>query len=243
MFSLGVVSSFLLVSTALASTYGSGNYGACAYSTGCPPSAGTQSTSTSTTTGGGSTTSQGQTILLNDFSDYFGNGKQLTLSVGDVIYFNVDNNGVTEKLSITVKEVGSDYAILTIGPPSFDVRFKIGDIKQFDVTTDGSNDIEITLNSIANKKATMTFRGLVKGAQTSISAPTITAATPHHSRWLLILSLLALGIGLFWLLWLLARRRRHQQGPPTPPMPPSSNPPSVGSSDVNPPNPTIVGQL
>src|SRR5689334_22667365 len=78
---------------AQASTYGSGNYGNCAYSTGCA------ATSTPTPAAESPAPTPGE-IILNDFSEYFvPGGKDLELSAGQVVYFDVTDNGTTTRHS------------------------------------------------------------------------------------------------------------------------------------------------
>ncbi len=243
-FSLAFAGTLLLVSTALASTYGSGAYGDCKYSTGCPPAASSSTSSNGSSSSAATTaqTTQGTTILLNDFPEYFTSGKTLDLKAGDVICFNVDNNGTVEKHCITIKEVGDTYAIVTIDSSPTEVRFNIGDIKQFDVTGDKSNDIEITLNSITNKQANFTFKNLGKAIKTPPAATAEAGSKPKGTNWLLISSIVALFAGVLWSLWLWGRRRLNNRNN----IPPPGTPPTTTTSNTGPPSPPAsptVGQF
>ncbi len=192
----------------LASTYGSGSYGMCAYSQGCSSSGGTTITTTTTPT-----SSTGSSILLNDFSGYFqSSGVTLDLKVNQVIYFDVTVNGVSERHSITIKKIGPDCVVLTLASTPYDVTLCVGDTKQYDVNGDGVNDIEISLNSIStNGKANLTFRAL---KPPSTPAPAAAAVEKHHNwLWLIVsIAFIVVALGLFF--WLAMRRKnRDQPGP------------------------------
>jgi hypothetical protein len=115
-------------------------------------------------------------ILLNDFADYLdGSGYRLALKLGQAVHFLVG----TESHSVTVKEIGSDYVVLTIASTPFNTTLYVGNQNQYDVTGDGSYDLEITLHSIANKVANLTFRQLQP--QTFQTSPT--QATKDKTSW------------------------------------------------------------
>ncbi len=222
-FSLAVAGSFLLVSTVFASPYGSGKYGACAYQIGCKASSSSTPASVTPTT---ETTTP---IVLNDYNDYFNDGVKLDVHVGDVICFDVENNGVAERHCITIKAIGENYVDVMIDSATTDVRFFIGDIKQFDVTDDQQNDIEITLNSITGANANFTFKQLGKELRPTTPAPTTTPSKAHAFPWTLVISLFVLALGLLWfiILWLRRRRKGQDYNPPTV-TPSGPTPPNVG---------------
>jgi len=82
------------------------------------------------------------------------NGKQLSLRVGQVVYFVV--NG--ERHSATVKEITDSYVVLTIASTPRDVRINTGSSFDIDVNDDGINDVSIGLISTSNKIATLNFK-------------------------------------------------------------------------------------
>lgn len=210
----GLVALFCFGQNALASPYGEGSYGSCEYSRDCP--------TTSQPGGGGSsggsgtsTTAEPGVILLNDFSEYFaGVGKELTLSPGQVIYVDINNDGVTERHSITIKEVGADYVIVVIASDPIEVRFELGDVKKFDLSDDNEDDIEIKLISISNGKATFNFRALSATVQPTPITSTPTEAEPTISSNLIVLGLSALALLsaliIFFLLWKRRKDRKDQ---------------------------------
>jgi hypothetical protein len=104
-------------------------------------------------------------ILLNNFPEFLnGSGKLLSeLTVGQVIYFNVD----TAIHTATVKTVTDTYVIVTLASTPVDLTLNIGETKQADVTGDGISDVQVTLNSIAGGKADLTF--------VELSQPVVTA--------------------------------------------------------------------
>lgn len=133
-----------------------------------------------------------QKIMLNDFQDYlYGAGKQLNLTVGQVIYFNVGD----DEHSATVKEIGADYVILTLRSTPFDIRLNIGQTGQYDVTEDNVDDIKITLNAISNGVVTLTFAQVW---QTNM--PTSDAPVKQATNWLLIILIIS---GLLFLMFIL----------------------------------------
>ncbi len=117
-------------------------------------------------------------IVLNDFLDYLQNtGKSLDLKVGDVIFFMVEG----EEHSATIKEIGSDFVIVTLASHPFDVKIMLGQTGQYDVTEDSMNDIQITVASISGENARLTFKQLV--AETPRTPqPTSSAGIPSTTK-------------------------------------------------------------
>lgn len=66
----------------------------------------------------------------------------------------------SESHSVTVKEIGVNYVVLTIASKPFDTRIYVGSQNQYDVTSDGIFDIEITLRGISGNTADLVFRSL-----------------------------------------------------------------------------------
>lgn len=215
---LAAMAVLLAPSHSLASTYGSGTYGKCAYSTGCPAASSSSGTPSTPTT----TTAPAEEILLNDFPDYTSTtGELLGLSAGQTVFFNVaDDNGGFQRYSVLVQSIGTDSVVLVIttsGAP-ITVTLHIGETKQFDVNADNQNDIQITLSSIAGGIANFIFKALsasIKSNTAPAGAPT--SAIHHLSWWLwliLFLACLLFAIWFFILFW--KRRRRNQdRSPPT----------------------------
>ncbi len=150
-------------------------------------------------------TPQDVLILLNDFETYLdGTGKNLDdLKVGQVIKFNVDD----ENHSATIKTITDSYVIITLASQPFDVQISTGDTKRADVTGDGINDIEFTLNSINDGNVDMTFAELkqVIVSQTPVTeneddTPTITKTTvnseTNNENALPVILFCAISIGL-----------------------------------------------
>ena len=217
-----VVAGILLVQPAvMASTYGSGNYGACVYSQGCPPPASSGSKPGASSGSPSPSTNTADQILLNDFSEYFTNmGKSLEMPAGQVIYFNISSAGNIVKYAITIKTVGANNVVFTIGTSPTEITLHLGEFRQFDANNDGQNDIEITLDGIKGGVATMTFRALSSAPQTpQVIAPIAVAATKAKgssrlSLWLWLAFIVAALI--IWLtLFLLRRRRREEESRPT----------------------------
>lgn len=123
-------------------------------------------------------------IILNDFADYLnGAGRRLALPVGQVVRFRVEVGSSPESHSVTVKTIGSDYVVLTIASTPFDTTLYIGNINQYDITGDGVNDIEITLHSISNGVANLTFRRLSSSLPSSQATSDSEVKRNASSRW------------------------------------------------------------
>lgn len=202
----------------LAAPYGSGSYDGCKYSQGCDASGGPIATPPS---------GQGSIILLNDYREFFTeDGKTLDMGVSETVHFNLTINGQLEAHTITIKQVGENFVILTFAPDSFDVTLNIGQSGQYDVNSDGKNDIKITLNSTGGGRANLSYSAVLDNATIQPSkdeaTPVGTTSSQKNSSWLwLILSILAIlaAIFIFFILWWRRRKRKDEPGmwqPPTP---------------------------
>jgi hypothetical protein len=243
LFAVSLGGLFFIPARVLASTYGSGNYGSCAYGTSCPSSSNPTPTSTD--------------IVLNDYSEFTtGSGKQLTISAGQVVYFDVTVDGQTVRKSITIVSVSDncvDFTI-TLDTTKLNSELCVGDSKSYDVDGDNKDDIKITLNSIADGKANMTFKALLGASisEPSTNQPAATAKTvtkgQSKSWWLgLMVAIFLLVIGL--IIFLLLRRRKRKDdndlfGPPptipqTPLTPGPGSPPTFQPPPANPIEPVL----
>ena len=108
------------------------------------------------TTGSGSSTK----VLLNDYPEYSLAGKEVTMQPAQVVWFHVDE----EQHSATIKQVGTNFALITIASTPRDVSINLGERKQYDVNDDGVNDLEIYLAGISNGKANLIFKQLAQPA-------------------------------------------------------------------------------
>jgi hypothetical protein len=141
----------------------------------------------------------GSSILLNDFESYFGNGKKLMLSGNQVIHFNIEKRENIEKHTVTVARVGDKYVDVVIRSEPINARLAIGEKKVFDVDNDGRDDIEVSLQSIINGQAEMSFKQL----------QTVTATVQKangFSWWWLILLIAAL-----ILIFIIYRMTQHRR--------------------------------
>ena len=135
----------------------------------------------------------GQSILLNDFDAYFNDGKKLTLSNNQVIYFTIEKQKEVEKHTVTIARVGDKYVDVVIRSDPINARLAIGDVGEFDVNRDGHNDIEVSLTSIVDGQADMTF--------TQLQQPVVAVTSEGVSWqwwWVLIpVALLAITYGIY----------------------------------------------
>lgn len=210
-----VLVSFLPTPRALASTYGSGAYDSCKYSQGCPAAGSGSST-------GGIVTQNNQPpsqILLNDFSEYFlDSGKQLDLQANQIISFDITVGQTTERHSATIKEVGPDYAVITLASTPFDVKLFIGDTRQFDVNADSKNDIQITLVSVNSGKATLIFKNLGTAspsiAKTSPTTRQQSESAKSNPGIIIYAALVLTALVIFLVLFFKRRKKRRQNRTP-----------------------------
>ena len=148
------------------------------------------------------TTSQPQTedskIVLNTFTEYADTGKKILLTTNQKVYFNVGE----EQHSATVNSVGADYAVVTLASTPRQVTLGVGSTGRYDVNHDGIDDIEITLASIVNGHANLTFRQLASINHTAKSA---TVSVPQQRNYAWVWFVLA---GVIALLVVIKRRKR-----------------------------------
>lgn len=191
-----------------AEPYGTGSYGECKYGEDCPAS---------TTTGGSSSTPSSTTtteekVRLNDFNEYFAvGGKQLQLKEKQVIYFDIKEDGKTETHYLTIINIGPDFVEFSFDGSSDIQKLTIGSKNQYDVTKNGQNDIEITLDSIDGNQATITFRQVGATTPTDITTPKPETDGPVKDsgfNWTLPVFGLMLLAGLAWfLIWFIRKRK------------------------------------
>lgn len=142
--------------------------------------------------------SSGSSILLNNYNEYSNDvGKQLNINTGQVVYFDHQ----TQRHSATVKQIGTDFVVVTIASTPRDVQVTVGQEVYYDVDEDGTNDIYILLRGVNNGVADLVFKQLV--TSTPITA-TIRPTKQFNYWWLLPLILVAL------LISYLIRRKQKQ---------------------------------
>ena len=144
-------------------------------------------------------------ILLNDFNDFLaGGGHEIDgLTVGQVIYFDITVGGKLEHHSATVKEIGSNYVVFTIASTPFDVKVEEGKTQSISIA--GTPAIAISLRSITNGTANVTFAQLRSTPTTATSNAQATSKSSSNTLYWTLLVLLVLSIG-----WLLMKRRRSR---------------------------------
>ncbi|HSX05454.1 MAG TPA: fibronectin type III domain-containing protein [Candidatus Saccharimonadales bacterium] len=126
------------------------------------------------------------TSLAPVTTDYFG-GYPATgytadnLQVGSVVHFQIVHNSALAKHTATIRELGDDYVVLTIASTPFDVRLNVGQTKDVSVDRNGRNTLQITLQSITNGTANVTFKALTAQHAAAI---TKTAHAAHRTIWL-----------------------------------------------------------
>lgn len=132
-------------------------------------------------------------IILNNFHEYTSDdttGKELSLVVGQVIHFTLDG----EEHTITIKEIGPDYVIVTVASTPRDIRIAKAEIVKYDVNNDGIEDISIGVKSLQTTTADLAFKEL-KSTQTAASVP-VNNSNSLNWWWLV---LLVIGTSIIWL--------------------------------------------
>jgi hypothetical protein len=156
-------------------------------------------------------------INLDTFANYMnGAGLQLSLKRGQVVHFTINIGGSSEAHSVTIKEIGPDYVVLTIASTPFDTTLYIGNMNQYDVNADGALDLEITLNSISGGVANLTFRRLDSplALTHSPSLPAPNDSVQESSKWpYILIAFVCIGI---CATLLYKRLHRNKITPPNP---------------------------
>lgn len=98
-------------------------------------------------------------------------GKTVSMSLGDTTTFSIAGESHSAKL----KSIGTNHVVLTISSDPFDVTINTGETKNVDANADGKNDLGITLNSIINGKADITFKAI--STSTPTTQPIVTPTT------------------------------------------------------------------
>lgn len=111
----------------------------------------------------GSVPEWSSTTILTD--KQFSDGYTKELGAGQRVKFKVN----TAEHMVGVSSITSSSATIKIESTTQQAVLNIGDVKKFDVNAEGYYDVQVTLNSIANNKASIT----VKSINEKISAETI----------------------------------------------------------------------
>ena len=122
--------------------------------------------------GGGGSSTQGRTTTIGGTvytisSNQFEAGQTKTLKANDGfrVSFTPSAAEVAEFHVIKVGTIGVDYADIIVESEPVTIRLKIGEEKSVDVDADGTYDVAVKLNSIADNKADLTIK------QTSVAVP------------------------------------------------------------------------
>lgn len=92
----------------------------------------------------------------------------------DIVLFLVKNN----QHSTTINFVGNNYVELTIRSTPIASKLTLGESKQFDLDDNNINDLEITLNNVISRKASLTFREIQSTSIASEEQPSIEESEP-----------------------------------------------------------------
>ncbi len=107
-------------------------------------------------------------LYLNSFGEYAQSGKYLQFTSGQKVYFGVDVLGVFEMHSVIVRTIGDGYVDITVASTPQNARILLGESRRFDVTGDGQDEIQITLNTITDGFAGMTFLKLDPSSRSDV---------------------------------------------------------------------------
>ncbi|HSX35781.1 MAG TPA: hypothetical protein VLH84_02495 [Patescibacteria group bacterium] len=161
-----------------------------------------------------STTSPETTqILLDDFSTFLSEtGTQLSdLAVGQQVVFSLPQGTTTEKHSVTINQIGTDFVVVTLASKPIKATLHIGQTELYDLTGDGKDDIQLTLNKITRGVADISFKNIGKKSARTTSTATADAskATSHAWIWYVVggtLVVASLIVG--FIIWRHRRRNR-----------------------------------
>jgi hypothetical protein len=138
-------------------------------------------------------------MVLNDYSDYSGNGHQVSLNLGQVVYFHFTKNGQVQQHSATVTSISGNAVTLSIHSTPFTMTVNIGQTKM--ITIDGTKVATVAYNELDSGLAVLTFK---------VYQPTVSTATTtgigNSWLWLLI-------IPVVWILYVATKRRCKDDKP------------------------------
>lgn len=129
---------------------------------------------------------------LDAFDDYTGgHGQRMNnLKVGQVLTFDIVHEGKTEHHTVTIKEIGSDYVIITVASTPFDVKIMLHDTQA--IALDGKDIMTIRLASLSDSGASLVFSKIQPVVKT-------VAVTPKTSREINTKQDQAVGSWVFWI--------------------------------------------
>jgi hypothetical protein len=126
------------------------------------------------------------------------------MSLGYSVCFGVQSQDIFEGHTLTIKEIGSNYVIITVASKPTDLYLGLGQTRLHDVTGDGEDDIEVSLNAIADGVANITFRALTEPAgSTSTDKRSEGSGQPRAWQYVVLAGIAATGLLILW-----ARQRR-----------------------------------
>lgn len=122
-------------------------------------------------------TSYSSNIVLNEYGSYTsGSGKELNLTENQIVHFTINDNGVTEHHTATIKQISGNYVVVTIASHPFNVYIGIGETQT--ISLDGKGVMTIKLDSITNGKAKLVFKKL---HDNTVSFIQNASAAPHET--------------------------------------------------------------
>jgi hypothetical protein len=135
-------------------------------------------------------------IILESYIEYTSEtGKTFQLTAQQVVHFTASK----QQHSVTVKEVTDDHVVVTIASTPHDVTIPMSRSVEYDVDSDGANDIAIFYVSRVGDVATLNFRQLaVASAADKDTMGAIAKAVPDYSlvAWLAVAGILIAGVSL-----------------------------------------------
>jgi len=159
-----------------------------------------------TTSGGGSGSSATPAALSA--------GLTKTFSTGDVLTFKLDSQ--TQSHTFLLLYTKGNNATIQIASKPQIATLSVGEIKQFDITEDGVNDLEVKLNSVSGIKADFTIKQINvtvagttgttgttgTGTDTTTGSTTTTTGTTESSTGK-VLMWVGIGIVIIILAWII----------------------------------------
>jgi len=137
---------------------------------------------------------------------YSGKGQALRLEKGEVVKFRAADGGPH---TATIDRIEGDKVTFTLRSTPQTISLKIGQTGKYDVNNDGRSDISVTLNSIVDGVANLSFAAIPSAQQTAAKSTPAVTATPSKLG-LMPISLIATGalVGVGLLVLIVRRLRR-----------------------------------
>ncbi len=105
-----------------------------------------------------------------------------------------------ETHAFKIETIGESYVTLTVASPNpQEITINTGETRELDVNEDGTEDLSITLNSVSNGEADITFTGMATGQEGEGEGEIIEEGTSLIWLWILIIAVVVIGVAYYFM--------------------------------------------